>query len=97
MRGAPSTSGNPKLSALFVLNEQRAINYVTHAFRDNDGEVEATARQLLVTKQTLYKWMKIYPALKTARDRVLHDVEERRKRGGDLEDDEDDYDDEELQ
>lgn len=79
-----STTGNPKLSALLVLydqdhRERDGINWIIEALDEHDGKVEDAADELSVTRQTLYKWIKKYQALKVARDKIIHDASERRK------------------
>jgi transcriptional regulator of acetoin/glycerol metabolism len=74
-----SNSGNPRLSALLVLNEQKAINYIIDALRENNGSITDTANELLVARQTMYKYFQKYPALKRAYERILYDVRERDK------------------
>jgi len=80
-----ASQNNPKLSALWALYEsdpsdKRALRWVVTVMKDEGGNIEATAEKLGVARQTLYKWFKKYPELQTAKDKVLYEEQESRKR-----------------
>ena len=78
-----SNSGNPELSALWILCEtsgdERAPAIVMQALRDNDGDVTNTAKQLGISRPTLYKWIQDHAALRRVQDRARHLARERSK------------------
>jgi transposase-like protein len=78
-----STSGNPELSALWVLYEtsgdQRAPELVAEALIEHDGDVTAAAEDLKVSRQTLYKWVQHHAELRRVRERAKYEARERAK------------------
>jgi transposase-like protein len=82
-------SGNPRLSALFLLArsgddgaKDEALGVVAEALRNNDGSVTETAEELGVIRASIYRWMKEYPVLVRVRDKAEHDAQEQAKREG---------------
>ena len=75
-------SGNPRLSALWVLEPDEAIEVVAKALRRNDGNVTAAAADLNVIRATVYRWMNGHKILARIRDKAEHDAIERDKREG---------------
>lgn len=75
-------SGNPRLSALWILEPEEAIEDVSAALRRNDGNVTATAADLNVIRATIYRWMREHKILARVRDKAEHDAIERDKREG---------------
>lgn len=75
-------SGNPKLTALWVLEPEEAAEVVSNALRNNDGNVTAAAEELGVGRASVYRWMEEHPALVRVRAKAEHDANERAKREG---------------
>jgi transposase-like protein len=78
-------SGNPHLSALWVVDPEEATAVVAGALRRNDGNVTATAAELNVIKATIYRWMREHKILVRVRDMAQHQAVERDKREGRVE------------
>jgi transposase-like protein len=77
-----AASGNPHLSALWIVAPEEAIEEVSKALRRNDGNVTATAAELNVIRETIYRWMREHKMLARVRDKAEHDAIERDKREG---------------
>jgi DNA-binding NtrC family response regulator len=75
-------SGNPKLTALWVLEPEEAAEVVSNALRNNDGNVTAAAEELGVGRASLYRWMEEHPILNRVRAKAEHDAKEQAKREG---------------
>jgi transcriptional regulator of acetoin/glycerol metabolism len=80
-----SNSGNPELSALWILYEtsgdERAPAIVIAALKNNDGDVTNTAKYLRISRPTLYKWIQDHEVLRRVRARMRHLAQERAKGG----------------
>jgi DNA-binding NtrC family response regulator len=82
-----SHPGNPKLAALLALHEAdskdvRGINWIVTIVRENDGDIEPSAKKLGITRQTLYRYLKKYPTVRIWRDRAVFEAEERERSRG---------------
>jgi hypothetical protein len=85
---ALSHSGNLTLSALFAMYDagdpegQRAIRWVATILKRHRGDVATAAPELGVTRQTVFTWIRKYPPLAQALDRIRYEAREQDKRAG---------------
>ena len=59
-------SGNARLSALRISNEDQFLDYVSKAIKLNHGILVNAASALKVHRNTLTKWIDYYPVLSSA-------------------------------
>lgn len=60
----PGASGNPKLTALWVIDASQAVKIVSRALEMNEGNVSRTAKALKIGRTTLKRWISDNQALK---------------------------------
>ena len=72
-------SHNPKLTALWELDQKQAIRIVTTAMRQYDGDLKATAKALNIGRTTLHRWILQYPELKTSLDKIRQGAKKTRR------------------
>jgi hypothetical protein len=77
----PSASPtNTRLSALWVLDPDKAIAVVANVLAEERGDMKHAAIRLRVARQTLYRWVQANQRLRSAVVRARYEAKEEAKR-----------------
>jgi transcriptional regulator of acetoin/glycerol metabolism len=67
-------TGNRELSALFITDPKRAIEWIVASIDFCNGNLKDAAARLKVGRTSLYRWMKKYPQIRLSVQRILEEV-----------------------
>jgi hypothetical protein len=68
-------SGNPKLSALRILDPAKAAMKITMALRAAHGDVGVAAEKLGVNRRSIFRWIEAHPELGAEVKRLRKEAE----------------------
>jgi transcriptional regulator with PAS, ATPase and Fis domain len=63
-------SHNPRLSALWLLDEAQAVRIVASTLRATGGDIKAACKALNIGRTTMHRWIKQYPALRAKLEEI---------------------------